>query len=205
MRRCLLGSVAIVAFVSMPILAPLPAIAQGGPGGGLGGGPGEGQGGPRGGDTRGGGGERQRGDMQSGDTQRGGDRQGADRGDRIDRRGADAGRGGDRDRGDMRREDDRGGPRERAGGRERRGPVQVTSEQRSRIRGVFRGRNVENLRGVDFAIRVGTPVPARYRFQPLPPEILSFAPEYEGYDYIIVDDQILILDPYTRDIVAVIS
>ena len=88
----------------------------------------------------------------------------------------------------------------------RRGPARVvTTEQRSRIRSVIRGRGFDSIRGADFAVRVGVAVPARYRFRPLPPEILSFVPEYEGYDYIVVDDQILILDPDTREVVAIIS
>ncbi len=171
-------------------------------------GPRDGQGlrdgqGPRGGNA-----------MQRDDHGMRGDDRNADRGDRGDRaRNADRDdhmRGGEMRRGD----DDRGGPRDRVGERGvgvgergmRRGSARVvTNEQRSRISNVFRSRNIESIRGGDFAVRVGGVVPARYRFRPLPPDIVSFVPEYEGYDYIVVDDQILILDPEFHDIVAIIS
>ena len=70
---------------------------------------------------------------------------------------------------------------------------------------MIRERGFDSIRGADFAVRVGAAVPGRYRFRPLPPEIIDLVPEYEGYDYIVVDDQILILDPDTREVVAVIS
>ena len=121
---------------------------------------------------------------------------------RMDRPGMD--RPGMDRQGEMRRD---GGPRDRVGERGmRRGPARVVStEQRTRIRSVIRGGGFDSIRGGDFAVRVGASVPARYRFRPLPPEILSYVPEYEGYDYIVVDDQILILDPDTREVVAIIS
>lgn len=229
MRNLMTRTIAVAALA----LAPMTVLAQGGPNPGNGpgrdAGPAMGrEGGPRGGE---GGGARQgpgggRADAQGMRDDRGMRGDNADRGDRGDR-----GRNAERDDrmrgGEMRRGDDRGGPRDQVGQRGvgergpgergpgdrglgergmRRGPARVvTTEQRSRIRSVFRSRNLESIRGGDFAVRIGGVVPARYRFRPLPPEIISFVPEYEGYDYIVVDDQILILDPEFHDIVAIIS
>jgi hypothetical protein len=38
----------------------------------------------------------------------------------------------------------------------------------------------------------------------LPEEVIEIVPQYEGYDYIIVGDNILIVDPATMEIVAVL-
>jgi Protein of unknown function (DUF1236) len=57
---------------------------------------------------------------------------------------------------------------------------------------------------VQFSITVGEAVPRtvhRYRF---PVSIVEYAPQYRDYEYILVGDQILVVDPRTLRIVAVI-
>ena len=89
----------------------------------------------------------------------------------------------------------------KAGGKD----VRVSSEQRSKMRATIRDTHVESIHNVNFAINVGTVVPARYHFYPLPPAIIEYVPEYRGYDYILVDDQIIILEPGTHRIVLIID
>ncbi len=82
----------------------------------------------------------------------------------------------------------------------------ITGEQRTRIRSDLRGAgHGEVLHHPGFETRVGGRVPERFRFAPLPPDIIEFLPEYRGYDYVEVDDAILIIDPATREIVYVIE
>jgi hypothetical protein len=38
----------------------------------------------------------------------------------------------------------------------------------------------------------------------LPPEIVEIVPEYQGFDYVMVGDEILIVDPGSLQIIAVI-
>ena len=38
----------------------------------------------------------------------------------------------------------------------------------------------------------------------LPPEVVTIVPEYSGFDYIIVGDQLLIIDPNTMEIVYIL-
>jgi hypothetical protein len=47
-------------------------------------------------------------------------------------------------------------------------------------------------------------VPSDYAFYDVPPDFVEYAPEYNGYKYIVVGDQILIIDPQTWEIAAVI-
>jgi Protein of unknown function (DUF1236) len=57
---------------------------------------------------------------------------------------------------------------------------------------------------VQFPITVGETVPRtvlRYRFLV---SIMEYAPQYRDYEYILVGDQILVVDPRTLRIVAMI-
>ena len=47
-------------------------------------------------------------------------------------------------------------------------------------------------------------VPRDVHIAVLPEDIVSVVPEYRGFDYVLVGDSILIVDPVTLEIVAVI-
>jgi hypothetical protein len=48
-------------------------------------------------------------------------------------------------------------------------------------------------------------VPRTVRIFDLPPEIVTIVPAYRGYKYVIVEDEILIIDPRTLRIVYIIE
>jgi hypothetical protein len=58
---------------------------------------------------------------------------------------------------------------------------------------------------VQFSTTVGTVIPGTVHRYDLPVSVLEYAPQYRGYDYILVGDEILIVDPRTLTIVAVIA
>lgn len=93
--------------------------------------------------------------------------------------------------------------RESAGGRET-AHARLAPEQRDRFVSAIRRGGVATSEHVDFALNVGVAVPGRYHYYPLPEDIVSFVPEYRGYDYLIADEQIVIIDPATHEIVDVI-
>ena len=39
----------------------------------------------------------------------------------------------------------------------------------------------------------------------VPEDVVEIVPQYEGYDYVVVGEQVLIIDPNTMEIVAVIE
>jgi hypothetical protein len=82
--------------------------------------------------------------------------------------------------------------------------VQISQEQRTKIHQTLVNKNVERVTNVNFSVRVGTRVPRSVRFYPLPIEVISIVPEYRGYEYILVGDEILIIDPRTLEIVAIL-
>jgi Protein of unknown function (DUF1236) len=83
-------------------------------------------------------------------------------------------------------------------------PAALSTEQHVKIRQTLRGEKADRLTNVQFSITVGEAVPRtvhRYRF---PVSIMEYAPQYRDYEYILVGDQILVVDPRTSRIVAVI-
>jgi len=58
---------------------------------------------------------------------------------------------------------------------------------------------------VPFSLSIGEEVPRSVHYHRLPARIVEYAPQYRDFDYILVGDDILILDPRTHRIVAVIS
>lgn len=84
--------------------------------------------------------------------------------------------------------------------------AKLSSEQRTKITSVIRNQRVESLNNVDFNISIGTRVPReRVHLYPLPEEVVTIYPEWRGYEFIRVRDQILVVDPRTLEIVDVIQ
>ncbi len=83
--------------------------------------------------------------------------------------------------------------------------AKLSGDQRTRISGVIRGQHVQSMRNVNFSISVGTRVPRDVSFHPLPAEIVTIYPDWRGYEFILVNDQIVVVDPQTFEIVAVID
>ena len=84
--------------------------------------------------------------------------------------------------------------------------VQISQAQRIHIRDAFRQHqgNFHRVASVGFPIFVGGSVPSDYTFYDVSSDFAEYAPEYDGYKYIVVGDQLLIIDPQTWEIVAVI-
>ena len=81
-----------------------------------------------------------------------------------------------------------------------------STEQRTKITTVIKEQHVQPVTNVNFSISVGARVPrSGVTFHPLPAEIVTFYPQWRGYEYILVRDQILVIDPRTGEIVDVID
>jgi hypothetical protein len=83
--------------------------------------------------------------------------------------------------------------------------VNLSQDQRTRIQGVIAKEHAPRFNGNEhFDITVGARVPRDVHFAVLPEDIVTIVPEYRGFDYVLVGDSILIIDPATLEIVAVI-
>lgn len=90
--------------------------------------------------------------------------------------------------------------------RDRRERVQLSADQRNRVRQTFARENFRAYRqNVNFRHRVGDRVPRNLRLRRLPVAIFAFAPFYRDYSYFVVDNDICIVDPVTYEIVEVID
>jgi hypothetical protein len=97
------------------------------------------------------------------------------------------------------------GPRQGAQEQGRSG-ASLSTEQRTKIREVVLKRSdAPRVTNVDFSIRVGTAVPRTVRFVEVPDELIVINPQWRGYRYFIVNDQIVIVEPDTLKIVAVLD
>jgi Protein of unknown function (DUF1236) len=84
--------------------------------------------------------------------------------------------------------------------------VNVNSEKRTQIHQAFiNERSAPRLDRVDFDLSVGISVPRTVRFIPVPTTIVAIEPSWRGYDYFMVADQIVIVDPRSMEIVAIID
>ena len=72
---------------------------------------------------------------------------------------------------------------------------------------MIRSQKVERVEPskLNISIRVGARVPTSVHYYPLPREVVTIYPEWRGYDYIMVGDQIVILDPRSHEIVFIIE
>jgi Protein of unknown function (DUF1236) len=84
--------------------------------------------------------------------------------------------------------------------------AKLSTEQRTKITTVIRSEHVAPVTNVNFSISVGARVPREgVSFRPLPAEVVTIYPEWRGYEFILVRNQILVVDPATYEIVAILD
>jgi hypothetical protein len=84
--------------------------------------------------------------------------------------------------------------------------VNITPEKRTRIHEVIvNERNAPRISSAHFNVSVGAQVPRTVRFAALPPTIVEIEPEWRGFEYFMIGDQIVIVDPKTMEVVAVLD
>jgi len=82
----------------------------------------------------------------------------------------------------------------------------LNDEQRTKIRQtVISAHGAPRVSHVDFDLAVGTVVPrGRIHFVPVPRLLVDIEPAWRGYDYFIYEDELVIIDPRTMTIIAVV-
>jgi hypothetical protein len=86
--------------------------------------------------------------------------------------------------------------------------INVTPEQKTRIHEfVQRDSGIRRYRRSDiqFSVNVGTRIPDTITFYDPPPQFVDIDPEFRRYKIIVLDDEVLVVDPETREIVDVIQ
>jgi hypothetical protein len=80
----------------------------------------------------------------------------------------------------------------------------VNDQQRTQIvERLRRDRSVSN-QNINIQVNIGERLPPRVRARPLPPDIVRIAPQYRGYQYTVIEDEVIIVHPRTHEVVDVI-
>ena len=126
------------------------------------------------------------------------------RDDRGQRNAGDRAAPRERRSGDSRQERRQERVQDRADRREGRAErANINEQQRARITASISRLNVRPLTNVNFSVSVGVTVPRSVRLEVLPADIVAIVPQYRGYRFAVVRDEIVIVQPRTQKIVAV--
>lgn len=83
--------------------------------------------------------------------------------------------------------------------------AQLSEQQRTSVhQTLLRERNVNRVQNVNIQINVGSRVPNGIRLAALPIAVVNLVPQYRGYQYFVVSDEVCIVEPRTHEIVDVI-
>lgn len=84
--------------------------------------------------------------------------------------------------------------------------AKLSTEQRTQITSVIREEHVQPVSNVNFSISVGTRIPREgIELHALPSRVVTIYPEWRTYKYVLVKDEIVIINPDTYEIVAVLN
>lgn len=83
--------------------------------------------------------------------------------------------------------------------------AKLSTEQRTTIRTSITKQNIQPVTNINFAISVGTRVPRSVSFHPLPADVVTVYPDWRGYEFFLVREQIVVVNPRTLEIVAVLD
>jgi hypothetical protein len=90
-----------------------------------------------------------------------------------------------------------------AAGRNR---MKLDQRQASDLRSRLEKRGGENAAGaVTFSARVGGRIPEGVRLLEAPSDIVEEYPQFRGYDYVVEGDEIIFVDPRTREVVEIVG
>ncbi|MBZ0124536.1 MAG: DUF1236 domain-containing protein, partial [Roseovarius sp.] len=81
----------------------------------------------------------------------------------------------------------------------------LTGDQRAKISTSIKQQNVAPVTNVNFAIAIGTAIPGDIRRAPLPRSVIDVYPAWRGYEFIMIGGDIVIIDPMTLRIVAILE
>lgn len=83
--------------------------------------------------------------------------------------------------------------------------INLTPEQRTKVRETVLTSSAPRVDNVNFSVHVGTVVPRTVRVVEVPSTLVEIHPEWRGYRYFVVHDQIVIVEPDSLRIVAVLD
>jgi hypothetical protein len=83
--------------------------------------------------------------------------------------------------------------------------VSLSGDQRTRVQTVFKGHRGSARSDVHVDARIGVAVPRTVTLIEMPEDVVVLVPEWRQYRYILIGDEICIVDPETFEIIDVIA
>jgi len=83
-------------------------------------------------------------------------------------------------------------------------PLKLTDQQHQQIRDYFAKQKADRAGTVNFSLTIGSAVPRGVQLQPLPAQVASTLGGYKADQYIIVGNQLVIVEPQARRVVAIV-
>ena len=83
--------------------------------------------------------------------------------------------------------------------------VSLNSEQRTRVQSAFKSHRGSAKADVNIQVRVGVAVPRTITLYEVPEDVVIIVPEWRRYKYVLIGDEICIIDPDTYEIIDVIA
>src|ERR1700676_5109097 len=81
----------------------------------------------------------------------------------------------------------------------------LNDDQRRQIADRRRRYRTPSNENINIRVNVGERLPPRVRPRPLPSDIVRIVPQYRDYEYTVINDDIAIVDPRTREVVEIID
>ncbi len=83
--------------------------------------------------------------------------------------------------------------------------VDLTDAKRDNVRSAFgRQKDLKRRTNVDIDISIGRRLPRGWDYRPVPVAVIEIVPEYRDYVFVYAEDEYVICDPNTYEVVAVI-
>jgi len=94
---------------------------------------------------------------------------------------------------------------DRSGSPKTRVSASLDSHKKTELHSAIAKIDARPVTNVNFSVSVGTVVPHTVSLRPLPSTIVEIVPQYRGYDFMVVRDEVVIVEPHTHKIVDVIE
>jgi hypothetical protein len=85
------------------------------------------------------------------------------------------------------------------------GPGDLSLEQQNKVGEILTRDAGTSVTGGRFSLAVGNAVPSEVQLRPVPATAAVVIPQFQGRSYVVVEEQIAVVDPQTRKILAVIQ
>jgi hypothetical protein len=84
------------------------------------------------------------------------------------------------------------------------GRIELGEQQQTRVSTVIKQQKIEAVTNLNFAVSVGTAVPSSVRLTKLPTELADVVPQYRSSSFFLAEREVVIVDPQSFRIVALV-